>query len=653
MRVQENGKPRRVTDDETESWHWADADGVVSIVDEWELLSSLSTGTLPHYTLVWRAGWKQWLPACQVEELANTLPKEKVEKAVDPGSDPLLTEPPSPPTDRYQAYQTREAAAKLLGKGTKTAPRAPVAPPTGAPPPPPPPPPAPRPAQPTLVEPAGMSTTATLRPPGAVPPPPRGIPAPPPPPAEPIAPVGIAAPVAPLIQDKPHEEPAPISTEAPTNPNASPGPGAAPLPSWSDDLDAEMRAALPGPGRMQPSSYATPGPPGAQPYVAAPVAKKSPLLLLLGIGFGGLFVIGAITAVVVLVKSAGKDTSGPSASGSGAGGSAAGVKGRILPCKLDKKGSRLAPAVLPSVTPATAPAGAGGKFAIGFAASAREAEGIVVDASSLAVERPFRQKAEADISSVVPITSRGDLAFAVAEEERSFRAARMLDVKDKAAVGWTDQGLAFKGGDKEPVTIFPGPSDKVTDPRVARIPGGGFAVTARRGGQSGSVLVGIIDEAGQSKTEFLAVAAKPQVGMPDVAANDKGVLVAFAGRPTDESYWTLQVASAPPGATPRVSESFATPPGGFGADAISPAVEGLSNGRWLIQWTEGAAGRRQVRIQTLGFDLVPVGDPINLSPDEANAGQGVVMVQGDKALSLFFVLKGKTHELWGATLSCP
>ena len=89
------------------------------------------------------------------------------------------------------------------------------------------------------------------------------------------------------------------------------------------------------------------------------------------------------------------------------------------------------------------------------------------------------------------------------------------------------------------------------------------------------------------------------------------------------------------------------------ADALSPAVEGVSNGRWLLQWTEGAPGQRQVRIQTLGFDLVPVGDPINLSPEALNAGQGVVVVQGDQAIALFSEKKGKAHELWGATLSCP
>lgn len=639
----ENGKPPRVTDDEAESWHWADADGVVSIVDEWELVSSLSTGSLPHYTLVWRPGWKVWLPACQVGELSTSLPKEKAEKPVEPGSDPLLTEPPPPPVDRYQAYQTREAAAKLVGKSIKPAARVPVAPPTGrapggAAPTPPPPPPAIRPAQPTLVEGTPMQSTATLRPPGAVPPPPRGVPTPTP----------IAAPVAPVIQVKPIEEPAPVSTEAPTNPAASAGPiASAPLPSWSEDLDAEMRAhARPAARQMPQTGYA---PPPTPALALSPPPRKGSGLLLGAVALGGVGLIGVVAIGVVWMRS----NKAPSPAVTGSSSPGARDKSPLRACKLEKSAARLSPAILPSVTPVVASIQNGAKFAIGFAAAEREAEGITVDGASLAVERPFREKAEHDITSVVPITAEGDLRFTVDQTDPSFRSSRTVDGKGHWALGWTDQGLARRTGTGSPTTLWPGPSDKVTEPRVAAVAGGGFAVTARRGGQGGSVLVGLLDPNGDKQGDAREVSAKPQVGSPAIAVNERGVLIAFAGRPTDESYWTLQVGAAPPGATPGAAQSFATPPGGLGADAISPAVEGLSHGRWLLQWTEGAAGQRQVRIQTLGFDLVPVGDPLNLSPDGLNAGQGVVMVRGDRALSLFLVKKGKAHELWGATLSCP
>ncbi len=630
--------------EDTESWHWADADGVISIVDEWELLSSLSTGSLPHYILVWREGWKDWHPACRVGELANTIPKDKVETAEEIVTDPAITDPPHPPTDRYHAYQTRDAVAKLLGKAPKASVR-PAPPPTGKmAPPPPPPAPLPRPAQPTLVEGAQASSTATLRPPGAVPPPPRAIPGmaaivtsdPSPVPA-------VVAPVAPVIQILAPS--GPESTDAPTNPKASAGPlsgHVSPLPSWSDDLDAELRA-----GRARgPTAAATP----LAPVVAA-APKKSSLLwvvLLLVIGIGGLGVVG-LGLVFLRAKSASTPGTTPTTSSPSGGIS---PRGPTLACKLVKPAARLAPQVLPQVQPVTAIV-AGDKFAIGFAAAEREAEGILVTHSNLLVDRPYRQKTEHDISSVVPLVQGGDITFTVDEDEKEFRSPRTLDTRPKVTVGWTSQGLARRAAGGDPATIWQTPSEKVTDPRVAALPSGGFAVTTRRGGTGGSVLVGLTDEKGEKRTELTEVASKPQVGTPTVAAGERGVLLAFAGRPTDDSYWTLQLASASPGEVPKVAQTFATPPGGLGADAASPAIEGAAGGRWLLQWTEGAAGRRQVRIQTLGFDLVPVGDPINLSPEEANAGQGVVMVRGDKALSLFLVKKGKTHELWGATLSCP
>jgi hypothetical protein len=634
-----------VSDDEAESWHWADADGVISIVDDWELVSSLSTGSLPHYTLVWRIGWKQWLPACKVAELSTSLPKSKLEQPVDPGSDPLLTEPPPPPVDRYQAYKTREAAAMLLGSSAKPAARVPVAPPTGRPPSlvptPPPPPIAARPAQPTLVEVNPIQATATLRPPGAVPPPPPAVPLPTP----------FTAPVAPLIREKIVEEPAPISVEAPTNPHASPAavasPESAPLPSWSEDLDAEVRANMrPARGKMQPSAYAPP-PPLAN---ATPAVRSSSGWVIGLVAIGGVGLIGA-SVVAWLALRPGKAPA-PSLSASGSAGGAT-DKTPVRACRLDRAAARLSTAINPAVAPVVAATPAGGKFAIGFAASDREAEGITVDASTLAVERPFRESTRRDVTSVVPLTAGGNLSFAVDQDEPEFRSARTIDVRGPWTLGWTAEGLARRAGSGAPTTLWTTPSDKATDPKVAALPSGGFAVTARRGGQSGTVLVGLLGASGEQQGPVVDVSAKPQVGSPAIAASDRGVLVAFAGRPTDESYWTLQVGTAPAGALPTKADGFATPPGGLGADAISPAVEGVSNGRWLLQWTEGAPGQRQVRIQTLGFDLVPVGDPINLSPEALNAGQGVVVVQGDQAISLFLVKKGKAHELWGATLSCP
>lgn len=626
-------------EEETESWQWADADGVVSIVDEWELISSLSTGTLPAYTLVWRENWKEWLPACQVAELANVLPRDQIEKAVTPIIDKSIKEPPPPPTDKYQTFKAREAAAKLLGKARAL--KTPIPPPPGktspsakpglmAPPV------RPRPVQPTIVETTTTPATATLRPPGAVPPPPRGVPVPanammaPPAPGARRITDALAAPMAPTIQLLDSGP----SSEQPTNPRASAGP----LPSYVDDDDAELRARALRPG---PVSVHLPTPP--PPPAATPKSTSIGMVTVLGIAI--IVALGLVIGSIVIVKMRADNPTGTSASG------ASEKPAALLACKLVKPARRLATPIEATVNPNWALSGSG--FAVGYAETPRVAGGITLDPIAMEPKRVFDSKVSANLIGVIPIT-KGGLGFEADLDEGDLNPRHTLDTAPRIRVGVTSAGFARQEGNDEPSTIWPGTAEKeATDPRVAALPGGGYAVTLRRGGISGSVLVGLLDKDGRRGSDLLVVGSKPQVGTPNVAANSEGVLVAFAGRPSNDAYWKLQLAKSKLGEVPRSAASFPSPPGGPGGDEISPVAVGLERGGWLLQWTEGPAGRRQVRVQTVGFDLVPVGDPITVSPEQANAGQGVVMMREGKALSLFLVKQGKNHELWGASLICP
>jgi hypothetical protein len=622
------------SEEETETWHWADADGVVSIVDEWELISSLSTGTLPPYTLVWRETWKEWLPACQVSELGNVLPRDQVEKSVTPLKDKAMKEPPPPPTDKYQTYKAREAATKLLGKARAL--RTPIPPPPGKGSPArpgshvPAPPARPRPVQPTIVETTTAPATATLRPPGAVPPPPRAVPAIEQivtQPSKKLTPA-LAAPVAPTIQLMDSGP----SSEQPTNPRASTGP----LPSFYDDDEVELRARA-----LRPSPGATPTPP-----VAEAPGKATSLGMVAILGIAIFVAVGLVVVSIVIVKIRSTD---PAASSSAGG---ADKPAALKPCKLEKPARRIVSPIEAGVNPNWS-AAAGAVFALGYAESDTVAVGIAIDPSTLQSKRVFDRKTSSKILGVVPIT-RGDLAFEVDLDQGDLNPRRTLDTKPPIRIGVAGDAFSRQEGDDTPTTIWPGSADRqATDPRVAVMPGGGYAVTLRRGGISGSVLVGLLDKDARRASDLLVVGSKPQVGTPNIAANDEGVLVAFAGRPSNDAYWKLQLAKAKTGEVPRSASSFGSPPGGPGGDEISPVAVGLKGGGWLLQWTEGPAGRRQVRLQTLGFDLVPVGDPMTVSPEQANAGQGVVMMREGKALSLFLVKQGKSHELWGASLICP
>ncbi len=245
--------------DEAEDWRWVDVDGAQKPIDEWELVSSLSTGALPAYTLVWRAGWAQWLPACQVAELSSAVPSEHREAPVEPEVDEARTEAPPPPLEKYERYRTRQAASQLLGSRRPPSPATVPPPPPAAgssagrgvsaaaslmgkaagTPPPPPPPPARRP-MPTLIEQPVAPSSMTLRPPGAVPPPPRGVPMRPRISSIPEEPKRAASPI-----DTPIPEIAIREVEAEAE--AETGPGVAPGANAAPQAETEQPKAEPAP----------------------------------------------------------------------------------------------------------------------------------------------------------------------------------------------------------------------------------------------------------------------------------------------------------------------------------------------------------------------------------------------------------------------
>jgi hypothetical protein len=55
---------------------------------------------------------------------------------------------------------------------------------------------------------------------------------------------------------------------------------------------------------------------------------------------------------------------------------------------------------------------------------------------------------------------------------------------------------------------------------------------------------------------------------------------------------------------------------------MSPGLAAVPGGRFLLLWTEGPASFHHVRALTLSGEGAPVGAPLEISADGANAGQG-------------------------------
>jgi hypothetical protein len=143
--------------------------------------------------------------------------------------------------------------------------------------------------------------------------------------------------------------------------------------------------------------------------------------------------------------------------------------------------------------------------------------------------------------------------------------------------------------------LWPGAAtEKITDPRVASS-AAGHLVTFRRGGLAGRVFYGWLEPDGSPRGELVALEA-PNValsGTPDAALSGDAGLVVFAGRPSPDAEWRVQLASVSKQGKSNV-RGFESPPGGPGGGSIAPSASALGSG-WLLQWTEGTSGKYQVR----------------------------------------------------------
>jgi hypothetical protein len=362
----------------------------------------------------------------------------------------------------------------------------------------------------------------------------------------------------------------------------------------------------------------------------------------------GVVLVLAVGVVVLVVTRLQKEPGAVSAAG--AVSAVASAAPKVPGCELHAPAARLSIAVHRSVPPAFAELDPSGTVAVGIAETSKNAAGLVIALDTLDVKRPFEDAGTEALYGVVPFAAGNAPSFSVDRAGGALHGART--VAPDLAIGVAGVDLVRTQGGATTVVFPHAASDKITDPRIATT-ASGHLVTLRRGGLSGKVLYGWLASDGTPKGDLvtLEVPGITMSGTPDAAANDKGGLIAFAGRPSAEVPWRVQLAAVSPGAA-AVPKSFETPPGGAGGGSIAPSVGRLGSGGWILQWTEGATGQYQVRVQSLSSDLSPVGEARLVSPKGANAGQGAVFAVGNKVLSIFVQTTAGHDELWGATLRC-
>jgi hypothetical protein len=692
-----------------EDWRWVGEDGVEKPVTEQELIAELSSESLPNYTLVWKKTWLEWLPAMQVSELAWALPSGKADDPVKPRERAQAMVPPAPPLYRYPVLKRRAANLRSdrpapLRVRPVSPPRPPTSrlePPTGA-----------TPIEPeTLIDavPAIANEPVSLAAPTL-----ESLSEPSNPVEEveldaikasdPRASFGRLADVSDVVALDDDDEAEEVEPEE-TAPDLAPLGAFAPTAgvaaaAYGEDDEVEtrvIRSKPPPPGPMYVGPHTPPAPEKIQGFVdepefpQIPAARPPPAdlshLAKTGPGEFGeekkrplvLYALGALTALLVvvvifLVSRHPADTKAEHAAlasserGSSASPeSASGVRSDAVSrppsrrtagktCTVVTSATRVADWADPSITPIFTPVPGSGRVAVGLGQSDVYAVGITIDPRTLDRDQVFREyKRRAKIASVVPTTQGDHLKFQVTRSSGDLSNARTVDAIQQFTIGTTSAGIARNVESGSPELVWPLTSaDDVTVPRVAAIPGIGFAVTFRHGGKNGHVAAGWLDTKGRKKSDLADIRTDVDMaGTPSIATNGDAILVTFAARGSQEQAWKVVLATAKRGETPKNAVPFALPHGGPGGDAMSPSVAPLNGGRWLLQWTEGSTGNRVIRAAVLGKELELVSDPLNLSPDGANAGQGVSFSTGDLATILYYVRNDKkSNELWGASIDC-
>ncbi len=295
------------------------------------------------------------------------------------------------------------------------------------------------------------------------------------------------------------------------------------------------------------------------------------------------------------------------------------------------------------------------RVAAGFAARNGTALGFVLDPKTLEPKKSFTDKPVHRLRRVVPTPDSDSITFAVDTDNPASALQNTLTVATTPPLrlGTFKDALTIETTDSTvPDVLWTLPTTHPLEAmRAAVAPGKGIAVVFR---MNDSVWVGWVTNDRKPGGRLTRVPGTGvQVGTPSIGWNGREMLVAFADLPSRDAAWTIRLTRFGFGQEPVASEPWSTPEGGPGGPAIAPSVFGLGDGRWVMVWTEGNAGARDVRVQTYDAAMRALGDAFTVSEAGANAGQGVAAVGSAGGVVMYLAALGTMYEVWAASIECP
>jgi hypothetical protein len=327
-----------------------------------------------------------------------------------------------------------------------------------------------------------------------------------------------------------------------------------------------------------------------------------------------------------------------------------------LPCQVTQKATRIVSKAARKVPIETGALEDGTLAAAGFSTDDYNAFGVVVETSTLRLKRSsFDKRMTKPVRRVVPIVTGDQIDFAVDVDNPDAiqQDALTIPTSPPINIGWFQDSLTVTSETSPiPAVLWKKPGDKNAEAmRGIAIPSKGTSVTFRLGD---SIYLGSMDQKYEPQGALgKIVGTGVKVGAPSIGWNGRELMVAFANQETESEGWKIRYARGNFGKTQNESEAWTIPSGGPEGEAMAPSVLGQPDGRWLFVWTEGKAGKRDVRAQTYDFDMNALGEPMTISPAGANAGQGIIAMTGTSGAIFYLSLVGANYEVWATSISCP
>lgn len=372
---------------------------------------------------------------------------------------------------------------------------------------------------------------------------------------------------------------------------------------------------------------------------------------------GGLLITMVIGAFFVGRCSVKPSASNTSTARAGIGGIARALQDKLpgppKPCWVVKQSTRWAPIVSKSV-PFEMLALVSGKIAIGYAKNEDEAVGLEVTPTTGQVDEDYVDKAKSEIARVTPLAK--GFFISTAEPPGSLKSLIPVNVEKPFYLGISDKHVAWADQPS-------GAANRLWALSDDEVPGGihvlslgdrGVLAALRVGSsRQRKVFAGLVGADRKPITNLVNVVGSGGLaGEPMVGSNGREVAVVFGDQASEQGAWKVRIGHAPMGKIPGTTTVFEAPAGGPGGNADYPSIGGLSDGRWVLVWTEGPPSTKVVRAQTFAPSFTPLGDPIVLSPPAGNYGSSMVGVIGNH-VTVVFVAKGRSNnELWGSVLQC-